>query len=171
MTIQPVYTAWSSISSVTALDSLAGAGFWGSDEVDNTTDLFVEAFLGGMIDSGASHVDGDVVNFYVIGMYDEATSTDWGSGIGTALDMASGVDGDTVLTEGTEFLLEQARPLERIVFEAANQNHHFGPWPISPIFGGTLPLRYAVIIENVDASAALGTGNSIGVFGVNYNDV
>jgi hypothetical protein len=162
------YTDWASVGSSSALDTLAGAAYWGSIEVDNGTNAYVDALVGGKIVFGASHVAGDTCNVYVTGNYDTATATAWGGGIGTALNLASGTDGNTVLTVDTEHNEVNLILLGVVECSAASSTEHFGPWSVGAAFGGMLPQKYAFVIQNVDATAALGSTHALGIVGVKY---
>lgn len=156
------------MGSSSALDTLAGGAYWGAIEADNTSNQYIDALLGGKIVFGSSHVAGDVCRVYVSGNYDSATASAWTGGIGTQLDFASGVDGNTVLTVDTEHNEQNLILLDEVECSAASSTEHFGPWSVGAAFGGHLPQYWSIIIHNVDASAALGSSHALGYVGIKY---
>ena len=162
------YTSWTSSSSTTTLDTLAGAAYWASDESDNTTNKYVDAMAAGKITFGANHVAGDTVNIFVTANYDIAIASAWTGGVGTQLDLDSAVDGDSVITVDTHFNDVNLILLAVVECSAASSVEHWGPVSVGNAFGGILPQKYGFIFENSDATATLGTGHTVGIIGLTY---
>lgn len=148
--------------------SLADGAWRCSAEVDNGTNLYIDAIVSGNIQTGTLTADGSI-DVYLIGQ------------LADGVYFTAGIDAsDKAITWGTtdrttdngEF---QLRRIERIQTDgnADNQDVHFGPCSVAQAFGGTMPESWAVVIENNCGATtnATGTNNEISYFGVEFTVV
>lgn len=149
--------------------SLADGGWRCSAEVDNATNLYVDAMVSGNIQLLGTGTPGGTIDIYAIGLLADGTyftagidASDKGITWGTT-DRTS-VDGEQDLkflgfatTEDTDTSLDA----------------HFGPFSVAQAFGGVLPKKWAIVIENntTEAFHATGTNNEISYFGIEYTSV
>jgi hypothetical protein len=128
--------------------------------VDNTSNLYVDFLVGGMIGSlGTSWAAGESVDIYLIGQYSD-TATDVGGGIGTGLG-----NGDAAETQDADFVLENLPLVYSLSPEqtapTTDQDYHWGPVSIASIAGGVPPKKWSLLIHN-------NTGGSVDSGNLNY---
>lgn len=158
------YATHAAIAVTSWTTTLAGGEQASSAIVDNTSNKYDDALVGGTITFGASHVDGDIVSIYAWGNYDIATSTDLTGGIGT---LFAGADQEEI--DGTDITLRNMYLLTTVVCDAASNVQHWGPIAIAPSFGGVLPEKWGLLADNEDASAALGAVATLGYTGITFS--
>lgn len=162
-TINVSYAAAASITMTNT--SLADGGWRCSAEVDNGTNLYVDALVSGSIQTGTLSADG-TIDVYVVGALGDGTyftagidASDKGITWGTTDD--TGVDGERNL-----------RHLESIATDGADDDTdmHFGPCSVASAFNGVMPKKWAVVVENNTGAAlhATGTNNTIDYEGIEY---
>lgn len=150
--------AYSTAQTVTMTNTSLGNGSWRqSASVDNGTNLFLDAHLGGSIQTGTTPTAGGTIDIYAYGSYDGTTFTGGASGS----DAAYTADGE----EGLFPLL-----LSITVDATSDQDYVFGPISVAQAFGGILPETWGIVIENNTGAAlnATGTNNEIQFFGIEY---
>lgn len=129
------------------LASLANNGQRESTALDNSSNLFQEALVGGKVKSAAAAVSATgYINVYAYGTVDGGT---------TYSDSASGTDAAITLTNPPN-----ARLIGVINVVANATTYKFGPFPVSPAFGGVLPDHWGLIFENKTGAALDATGGS-----------
>jgi len=142
-----------------------GVGIWCSSAIfDNSTVANIDVIIGGSLQVGAVTSDG-TIDIYVSGSWD-------------GIEFTAGVDiGDSDITWGTtgsthingEFDLVF---LGSISVNTADDDNDivFGPFSIAQAFGGTIPQKFAIVIENNTDIAlnATGTNNHIDTVGITY---
>lgn len=132
-----------------------------SSIVDNTSNLYVDALVGGFIELGTTTpAAGDTLEIYVVGNYDTATATDMTGGIDALL----GANNEEA--PGTGFMAENLRLLEIVACEA-NEGYHFGPTSVAAAFGGILPPKYMIVLHN-NTGTALAAGSTCNIIGITY---
>lgn len=125
------------------IDGLANNGARESTAVDNTTNLFLDALVQLVVDSPDSGCAATgVVNVYAYGTVDGGT---------TYTDGATGSDAGITLTSPPN-----ARLIGVLNVVANTVLYKGGPWSVAAAFGGVLPAKWGVIIEN-KTGASLGT--------------
>ena len=158
MTMQPVYTAEAAIT--LTLTSLADGAWRQSAVVNNTTLLHVDALVGGSVQTGTLTAGGSI-DFYCYAQY--ADGPDYTGG-------ASGSDA-AYTADGEELLFKF---LGSIITDDTDDNRdmEFGPWPVAPLFGGNLPQRWGLVVENNTGVAlnATGTNNEVVYRGQAFQD-
>jgi hypothetical protein len=150
--------SYSAAKTVTiTLNNKASNVYQQSAVVDNTTDLFVDALLGGSIQTGTSPTANTVFEVYVYGTYDGVNYTAGCSG------------SDAVYTaDGEE---DELRFLTSITVDAtSDQDYVFGPVSVAQAFGGVLPSKWGVVVRNGTGvtTNATGTNNAVKFIGVKY---
>jgi len=142
-----------------------GVGIWSSSAIfDNSAAANIDVVVGGSIQVGAVTAAG-TIDIYVSGSWDGTEFT-------------AGVDmGDSDITWGTtgsthvngEFDLGL---LGSVSVNTADDNNDitFGPFSVAQAFGGTMPKKFAVVIENNTDIAlhATGTNNHLDTVGITY---
>lgn len=103
--------------------------------IDNSSNLFVEALVGGKVKSGASGTTSTgTVNIYAYGSADGGT---------TYSDSASGTDGAITLT-----VPPNAKLIGVVNVVANATTYKYGPFSVASAFGGVLPSSWGIILEN-----------------------
>lgn len=138
------------------LASLANNSARETTAIDNSSNLFQEALVAGKVKSGASGVSATgVVNVYAYASADNGTNYTEG---------ATGSDAAITLTSPTNLRL-----IGVINVVANATTYKWGPFPVSPAFGGILPEKWGLVFENKSAAALDSTGGNHSVYyqGVN----
>lgn len=137
------------------LTSLADGSWRQSTAVDNSSNLYLDAHLGGSVQVGTSPTAGNTIDFYIYATYD---GTNYTGG-------ASGTDG-AYTADGEEGLFRWIGSIE--VDATSDQDYVFGPWSVGELFGGSLPQKWGVVVENNSGAAlnATGTNNETQFLGI-----
>ncbi len=136
------------------LASLADAAWRQAAAVDNSSDLFTDALVGGKIKTGAGSGAGDYVDVYV------AASADGGTTYGgdcSGSDAAYAGEADNLMH------------LARIATDAGATTFEFGPLSVATVFGGALPRNWTLVFDNesnstLDATPANHDVHYMGVY-------
>jgi hypothetical protein len=106
-----------------------------STAVDNSTNLFVDALVGGLLKTGAAGTAATGLAYiYAYGTVDGGTNY---------TENASGTDAAITLTNPTNL------PLLGVVnMVAVATTYKFGPFSVAQAFGGTLPDHWGVVVLN-----------------------
>lgn len=140
------------------LTSLANGIWRQSASVDNTSNLYVDALVGGSIQVGTTPTLGGTIDIYAYGQYD--ASGEYTAG-------ASGSDADYT-ADGEQYLL---KPVATIIVDADSDiDYEWGPTSIAQAFGGIMPQRWGLVVENNTGSTlnATGTNNKTAYTGIKY---
>ncbi len=106
-----------------------------STAVDNTTNRFRDALVGGKVTSGSSGTTATgAVCVYAYGSADGGT---------TYSDSASGSDGAITLTSPPN-----ARLIGIVNVVANSTTYEFGPFSVAQAFGGVRPAFWGIVVEN-----------------------
>lgn len=157
------YTAAASVT--ITLTSLADAGFRESTAVDNSTNKYMDALVGGKIQIGAPSADGTIA-IYAYGSYD---GTEYTAGLtGSDGTVTWGTTGSTGL-DGANNL-----PLLGVISVDAtddNDDARWGPFSVAQAFGGVLPTKWGIVIKNNTGASlhATGTNNECQFMGIKYD--
>jgi hypothetical protein len=150
--------SYSAAQAVTiTLDSLATASYRQSSVVDNTTNKFVDALLGGIVVTGGSApTDKTTIDVLVYGTYDGTNYSGGCTGADAAYTPADG--------QGDEL-----RYLTSITVDADTAaSYVFGPISVAQAFGGILPSKWGVVVRNGIGQALATTGHEVEFIGVKY---
>jgi hypothetical protein len=123
---------------------LANGAYRQSSVVDNTTNKFVDALLGGFIRTGSvAPTVNSTIDVFVYGTYDGTNYTSGCSGS----DAAYTADGEE----------DELRFLTAITVDTSTDTPYvFGPVSVAQAFGGVLPSKWGVVVRN-------GTGQALDV--------
>jgi len=132
---------------------------------DNTSTLYADVSVGGMIGSvGTTWAATESVDIYLIAQYSD-TATDVGGGIGTGLG-----NGDADETADTDFVLANlplvASIRPEITAPTTNQDYHWNCGSIAAKNGGVMPKKFSLLVHN-NTGGSVDSGN-INVVGVTY---
>lgn len=127
--------------------SLANNAARESTVVDNGTNLFLDALVSLKIKTGAGTPGaGPVVNVYAYGTVNDGT--DYSDG-------ATGSDAAITLTSPPN-----VRLIGVINTPAASTTYKGGPFSVAAAFGGVLPAKWGIIIENKEGQTLDATGGN-----------
>lgn len=150
--------SYSAAQSVTiTLTSLADGAWRQSAAVDNGTNLFEDALIGGSIQVGTTPTADGTIDIYIYGSYDGTSYTGGASGSDAAY-----------TADGEEFLFKQVKSI--VVDGDSNIDYVWGPESVAALFGGVMPPDWGVVVENNTGAAlhATGTNNEIQFTGVKW---
>jgi hypothetical protein len=146
--------------------SLADGAYRSSAVVDNGTNKYIDAYVGGKIQVGAVAADGTIA-IYAYGTYD---GTEYTAG----LDGSDGTItwGTTPSTTGVDGYLNL--PLLGVVsVDTADDNDdvRWGPFSVASAFGDCLPQKWGIVIKNSTGTGlhATGTNNECQFTGIKYD--
>lgn len=161
-----VTTNYAAAASLTlTVTSLADGGYRESTAVDNSSNKYVDALVGGKIQIGAPTADGTIA-IYAYGSYD---GTEYTAGVtGTDGTITWGTTGSTGL-DGFNNL-----PLLGVISVDAtddNDDARWGPYSVAQAFGGILPTKWGVVVKNSTGASlhATGTNNECQFMGIKYD--
>ena len=142
------------------LTSLAAAAYRESTAISNTTNLYLDVFVGGVTQIGAVTADGQI-EIYAYGSWDGTSYT-------------AGLTGaDANITWGTTGGVDSYNdlvPLGTASTDTTDDNDdvEWGPFSIAAAFGGKMPPSWGIVIKNGTGVAfhATGTNNLVRYRGI-----
>ena len=140
------------------LTSLTNGSWRQSTAVDNTSNLYIDALVGGSVQTGTSPTAESTIDIYAYGQYDASGEYTGG---------ASG--SDSAFTPGGDE--GQLKWITSIVVSATSDvDYEWGPFNIAPLFGGVMPQRWGLVVENNTGATlnATGTNNETAYTGIDY---
>jgi hypothetical protein len=130
-----------------SLNSLASNAARQSTEVDNSSNLFLDALLSVVLVSASSSVSSTgVANIFAFGTADGGTNRTEGAGAS---------DASITLADPSNLLF-----VGSVSIVANSTTYKAGPFSIAKAFGGVLPERWGVVIENRSGTALNSSGHS-----------
>jgi hypothetical protein len=139
------------------LTSLANGSAQQSTVIDNSSNLFLDALVAVNVTSaGSGTVATGVVNVYAYATVDGGT---------TYTESATGSNASITLKVPTNLKF-----LGSVAVSAVSTLYNGGPFSVREAFGGTLPEKWGIVIENKTGGALHTSGNSVVYQGV-YNTV
>lgn len=162
-TVSMNYAAAASVT--ITLTSLADAGWRESTAVDNSSNKYMDAHVGGKIQIGAVAADG-TIEIYAYGSYD---GTEYTAGVtGSDGTITWGTTGSTGVDSYYNLPL-----LGTITVDTTDDNDdvRWGPFAVAPAFGGVLPTKWGILVRNRTGTAfhATGTNNECQFIGIKYD--
>jgi hypothetical protein len=158
---------YASAATVTiTVTSLADGGYRASAAVDNSSNKYVDALVGGKIQIGAPSADGTIA-IYAYGSYD---GTEYTAGLdGDDQTITWGSDPSTTGVDGYLNL-----PLLCVISVDAtddNDDARWGPCSVAQAFGGILPTKWGVVVKNSTGASlhATGTNNECQFMGIKFD--
>ncbi len=162
------YSADAAIA-VTAWDTgLAPGEFATSAIFDNTSTLYLDLLVGGLIELGATTpVAGDTLDMYIGALYDKDVTSTPGGGIDSLMD--PGTPAEEV--EDTDFVKANLILFQSVAVEATTpataQSYAFNPQSCAQFFGGVLPQKIYFMLHN-NTAGTLVTGSALNSVGITY---
>lgn len=129
------------------LASLANGSWRQSTAVVNTTDLFLDALLGGSVQTGTTPTANGTIDIYLYASYDGTNYTGGASGSDAAY-----------TADGEENLFVFVKSI--IVDATSDQDYVWGPISVAAAYGGIMPSRWGVVVENNTGSTLNATGSN-----------
>jgi len=152
---------------VTEWDTTLAAGQFATSAIfDNTSNLYIDVLVGGILELDATTpVAGDTMDIYIVGNYDTDTATDMGGGIDALLDAA------TEETEDEAFVKANLTLFTSVSVEAGTpataQGYHWGPLGVAQFFGGVMPKKFMLILHN-NTAGTMAANPNVNAVGVTY---
>lgn len=134
-----------------------------SAEIDNTTNLYQDALVEGLVTVGTTPTINTQVLVYVWGSY---VST-----VTTALDTIVGTDADKTLTSaGVRDGFMRLGGIGTVDATTSNRGYYIGPFSVAQLFGGDMPPFWGLfIVHNTGAALNSTAGNHVWKYtGVKY---
>lgn len=156
MTVLSLNTYPASAAITITLNSLASAGVRQSTAIDNTSNLYIDAIL----NVSATLVAGtpsNGINVYVAGSED---GTLWPDGLGAT---------DAAYTMRSPTNLALVRPIWTAT--AGGLVWTMQPTGIAQFFGGVMPRKWLIVVQNSSGLAFAGSGCSASYTGIEYQNV
>jgi hypothetical protein len=154
---------------VTAWDTSLTTGLSATSAiVDNTSNLFMDLLVGGIIELGATTpVVGNTLDIYIGALYDKDTTTTPGGGIDSLMDVGT----PAIETEDVDFVRSNLILFKSIGIElavpATAQGYQFSPQGCAQFFGGILPQKIFFLLHN-NTAGTLVAGSALNSVGITY---
>jgi hypothetical protein len=142
------------------LTSLPDGSYRQSAAINNDTNGYIDAHVGGSIQVGTSPTAAGTIEIYAYGSYDNTNYTAGCSGS----DAAYTADGEEDLLKLIEVITVDA---------TSDQDYVWGPVPVAEKhFGGFLPVQWGIVVLNNTGAAlnATGTNNEVQFIGLTLNN-
>ncbi len=136
------------------LASLGSTSLRESTAVDNGTNNFIDALVGGIVTTGTTPT-GTKINVYAYGAVGDATQY---SGSATGSDAAYG--------SGTGQIKENLFLVGVITVDATGEAYEVGPFSVASAFEGVLPVKWGVVFENLTGVTFSASGHDITYQGI-----
>ena len=151
---------------VTEWDTTLAAGEFATSAIfDNTTSLFMDVLLGGILELDATTpVAGDTMDIYIVGQY-SATATDMTGAIDALLNAATEEVEDESFVKANLILLASVS-VESAV-PATAQGYHWGPIGVAQFFGGICPQKFMLILHN-NTAGTMAANPDVNTVGITY---
>jgi len=151
------YTTSASVFSTDGiLDSLASSSTWLAGEesnvIDNSVNLFLDAYLAGRFKANASTPTAGQIRVYVGALLDDSKYPDVFDGTESAETITSADIRDSILK------LAAFIPTDT----TANRVYEFAPVSIAQLFGGVMPRKWFVFVTHSMVTALNATANNGG---------
>lgn len=162
------YSADAAIAVTLWSTGLAGGQFATSAIFDNTSTLYMDLLVGGIIELDATTpLVGETLDIYIGALYDKDTNTTPGGGIDSLMD--PGTPAEEIAD--TDFVLANLIHFKSISLEittpATAQGYQFNPQACAQFFGGVLPQKIYFMLHN-NTSGTLATGSALNSVGITY---
>ena len=138
---------------------------------DNTSTLYMDLLVGGIIELDATTpVAGDSLDIYIGALYDKDTTTTPGGGIDSLMDPGTPAEE----TEDTDFVLANMILFKSVRLEATipatAQGYQFNPQGCAQFFGGVMPQKIYFMLHN-NTAGTLAAGSALNSVGITYTTV
>lgn len=135
-----------------------------SNEVDNTSNKYVDCIVQGVIMVGTSPTASRNIWVYVWGSDTSAATTN--------LDVIDGVDSaETITNAGVRNTLFRLGAVIDVSATTSNVGYYFAPFSVAQLFGGVMPKFWGVFVVNGSGVAlnATGANHVLNYTGVKYD--
>lgn len=135
---------------------------------DNTSTVYVDLLVGGIIELGATTpLVGETLDIYIGALYDKDTTSTPGGGIDSLMD--PGTPAEEV--EDTDFVRANLILFKSVALEittpATAQGYQFNPTACAQFFGGIMPQKIYFLLHN-NTGGTLVTGSALNSVGITY---
>jgi len=163
------YAADAAIAVTQWSTGLAAGQFATSAIFDNTSSLYIDVLVGGIIELDATTpVLGDSLDIYIGALYDKDVTTTPGGGIDSLMD--PGTPAEEV--EDTDFVKANLILFKSVQVEATTpataQGYQFNPQGCARFFGGVMPQKIYFLLHN-NTAGTLAAGSALNAVGVTYS--
>ena len=145
------------------------AGEWATSAIfDNTSSLYMDVLVGGILELDATTpLVGESLDIYIGALYDKDTTTTPGGGIDSLMDPGTPAEEveDTDFVKANLILFKSVR-LEETV-PATAQGYQFNPQAVAQFFGGVLPQKIFFMLHN-NTSGTCAAGAALNAVGITY---
>jgi len=162
------YQSIATAIAITSVDGLGDGAWSGSALVDNQTNKYLDALVGGSVQVGTVPAGGGTFDIYLVGSWD-------------GVEFTAGVDGgDVAITWGTTGSThvggeKDVLLLDSITVDATDDDNDvvWGPFSVAAMFDGIMPLEWALVFENNTGATmhATGTNNHAEYTGIEIDNV
>ena len=126
-----------------------------STVVDNTSDLFLDALVGGQITTGTSPTSGGIIEVWAFAAENDTPT--YPDGLGAT-------DAAIAFTSRDIAVASQALVTSLVVDTTSNQTYWFKATSIAALFGGVLPRKWGVVVINSSGVALNATAGNHALF-------
>lgn len=139
-----VKTKYAASSALTiTLASLATSSTWlagaESDAIDNSTNLYLDYLLAGMVTVGTTPTASTEIRVYVVGMRDDTNWPDVFDGTGSA---------ETVTSAGVGSGFLKLAAVMAVDATTSDRAYYFGPVSVAALFGGACPRKFVAFVTH-----------------------
>lgn len=138
------------------LGSLANSSCRQSAVVDNSSNLFLDALVSGKIKTGTSPTANNQIPVYAYATTDDSSAyTGAASGSDAAYSPSPAQLKSNLILVGVI-----------TIGSTSDITYDFGPWSLAAAFGGTLPKKWGIVIDNLSGATLNSTGHAVAYQGV-----
>lgn len=125
-----------------------------STQVDNSSNLYLDYLLAGMIKVGTSPTTAKEIRVYVVGLMEDSTYPDVFDGTDSA---------ETISGVGTR---DSACKLAAVIptINTSDLTYYFGPISVASLFGGVCPKKFVVFVTHNTAVNLHATGGNHAIY-------
>ena len=145
--------------------TLAAGNYATSALFDNSTTLYTDVLVGGLVDmTGTSVVAGDSLDIYISGQYSD-TANDMGGGIGLLFSASAEVSADVAFVAANLTLVKSVQV--EATTPATTQGYNWGPIGGAQFFGGVMPKYFQLVLHN-NTSGTCAASPNVNTVGITY---
>jgi len=170
MSVTKITYAADEAIAVTAWGTGLAATQWATSAIfDNTTNLYMDVMLGGILELDATTpVAGDTMDIYLAVNYQTATATDMTGGIDALFDAATEEVVDTAFVQNNLIFLTSVSV--EATTPAIAQGYHWSHSSVAEAAGGNMPQKFMLVLHN-NTAGTMAAGSNVNAVGVTYTTV
>jgi hypothetical protein len=124
-----------------------------SDQVDNTSNLYLDALVQGQVTVGTTPTASTTINVYVWGSHTSAVSTN--------IDVLDGADSaETITSAGVLTTMLHLAAVAVVDATTSDRVYYVKPFSVAELFGGAMPQFWGLFIAHNTGVALNGTGSN-----------